>query len=136
MPDDPNSDWSKDITSYYITNMIKRHSIQRIISFDRFGISNHKNHISINTAIRWLHKECKLINIDVFLLETNNVIKKYLAFLNVYTILISKYYVVSGFSNWIQGMRALYSHRSQMIWFRKLYSIFSSYMIINTFEKL
>lgn len=78
----------------------------------------------------------KLIHnlIKVFLLESVPVYRKYISFLDVLNIIRSPNVCIS--LNPTKIYLAMLQHRSQLIWFRYLYIIFSRYIFINTYKKL
>lgn len=50
MQDDPNNDWKVEIVSSFILKHIETLDIDLLITFDKDGISNHKNHQAIYYA--------------------------------------------------------------------------------------
>ena len=98
-----------------------------IVTFDFFGVSGHRN-----------HKSCSVITVPenekvrVLYLESISIFRKFWATLDLIpTCLGPKPFVVAG--SW-RSVRAMYYHKSQLVWFRALYIVFSRYMTINSFR--
>ncbi|KAJ0173104.1 hypothetical protein K1T71_011280 [Dendrolimus kikuchii] len=73
----------------------------------------------------------------VYTLDSVNILRKYWGFLDLPLsfVLSSKRY----FLRWTESrriVRAMRRHKSQMVWFRYLYVVFSRYMIINTLRRI
>lgn len=49
---------------------------------------------------------------------------------------ISSYWCVLSWRDFRLVQKAMVEHRSQMVWFRQLYVIFSRYMIINSLREM
>ena len=69
MQDDPNNDWKVEIVSSFILKHIETLDIDLLITFDKDGISNHKNHQAIYYAtatlcLSGLMPTCELINLS------------------------------------------------------------------------
>lgn len=84
LPDDPNVEWKVELVSQLILNYIEALDIELLITFDKDGISQHKNHQAIYYATASLclsglmPPTCRIL-----VLETVNVIRKYLSFFDV-----------------------------------------------------
>lgn len=80
MQDDPNNDWKVEIVSSFILKHIETLDIDLLITFDKDGISNHKNHQAIYYAtaslcLSGLMPPCELIKLEFivgFLLIVDN----------------------------------------------------------------
>lgn len=128
------SHWDGNVILELIEPIILNEKVKNVITFDDYGISGHSNHQSLHRALKLLPS-----NINVFYLESVSIFRKYLAVIDVLiTILL---YRMSPGQTLIQLasvaetttiMTALSKHSSQMVWFRKLYMMFSRYMIVNT----
>lgn len=134
MPDDPNCVWSSSLVGRIVHKYIKCLSVDAVITFDHLGVSGHSNHISVYKGIVDLLRkgrippECK-----VFALESVNRLRKYCSLLDVpLSYVLSEHAYVLPWSTVCLVKAALHEHKSQMLWFRRLYSYFSRYMVINT----
>lgn len=158
LPDSPVAEWKAELLSDIIQSHVEMLDIDLLITFDRDGISQHKNHQAIYFATASLYlagslpEKCR-----VLVLSTVNIVRKYLSLFDVIVSLVlsSNWWVWNfcislQFSTWIFISRriilnwsdmklvqsAMQCHKSQMLWFRKLYIRFSRYMIVNTLNEL
>ncbi|KAL7031429.1 hypothetical protein ACKWTF_007012 [Chironomus riparius] len=138
LPDDPNAEWKVELISTLILNQVEALDIDLLITFDKDGISQHKNHQALYYATASLclsgliPSTCKIL-----ILETVNIVRKYLSLFDVLlSLLLSTNWCIVRWHerNIIQS--AMQRHLSQMAWFRRLYIIFSRYMIINSLTEL
>ncbi|KAK6621242.1 hypothetical protein RUM43_011548 [Polyplax serrata] len=138
LQDDPTVNWNQEVVADIILNFIETYSIDAILTFDRNGVSNHPNHSSLFYAMAHLCLEKKLPRrCKAYALESVSRLRKYLGFLDLpFTYLMSskKYVVAMDKRNMIrQAMRA---HKSQYVWFRKLYMYVSRYIFINSYKEI
>lgn len=137
-PDSPTAKWKindiRDVILDYCTN--KPH-IEAIVTFDRFGVSGHANHVAVSEAICSLSKDAEFIP-RVFVLETVSVLRKYCRVIdevwNMKWPSEYRYRLDDELESRVQW--ALVAHVTQMVWFRQLYRRFSRYMRFNTFVEV
>jgi N-acetylglucosaminylphosphatidylinositol deacetylase len=115
---------------------LSTHTIQ-IVTFDERGVSDHPNHVATYRGVRHLFKmmskeKKRIIGLK---LESTNCVRK---FLGIFDLLLS--YSLSDliFTNFnvmtvIKGMAI---HKSQNIWYRVLFVLFSRYTYVNTFTNI
>ncbi|XP_044764072.1 N-acetylglucosaminyl-phosphatidylinositol de-N-acetylase [Coccinella septempunctata] len=138
LPDDISKRWPEEIVAELILNHIEIYDITTLITFDRSGISSHPNHFSIYYAVAHLSfggdipKSC-----SVYVLESINVLRKYWFILDIpISFLLSRTRYIVGPSGRSVIHKAMSEHKSQMVWFRRLYLIFSRYVVINTLQEM
>ncbi|GIY35062.1 n-acetylglucosaminyl-phosphatidylinositol de-N-acetylase [Caerostris extrusa] len=138
LPDNPTIKWSRLKTSSIILKYIRHLSATIVISFDETGISGHLNHIAVCESLQYLSIKGQLPeDCEVFLLKTVFLLQKYLGFLLVPLLYVcTNFCFVSTFHDVKTTWKSMKNHKSQFVWFRKLYIIFSQYVYINTFIKL
>lgn len=136
--DDPRlsdgSSWDGNVILELVGPIITNEKVKNVITFDDYGTSGHSNHRSTHRAMKLLPN-----NIKVYYLESVSIFRKYLAVIDV-LITVLLYSINPGqtlihlasVTETTTIMTALSKHSSQMVWFRKLYMMFSRYMIINT----
>ncbi|ORY48095.1 LmbE-like protein [Rhizoclosmatium globosum] len=137
-----------------------------IITFDKYGISGHPNHRALYTGVKHVvaqHQKIKafaLISVPLlrkfisifdlfptFLIHFRHTLKNRKKLLEtqnaaeVRSILMSKLrkerVLFLGTPGDVWGARkAMACHKSQMVWFRHLYLVFSRYMVINELEEI
>ncbi|XP_022785819.1 N-acetylglucosaminyl-phosphatidylinositol de-N-acetylase-like isoform X2 [Stylophora pistillata] len=136
LPDDPKTDWDTQITGQLITECIKHNQIQVVITFDSYGVSGHTNHIGIFNAIKRLRNEGIPGDVSYYVLTSVNILRKYISLLDLVLSVSSRQMFLLSPHDMIVAQKAMYAHKSQLLWFRRLYIIFSRFMLINTLEEL
>ncbi|CRG93823.1 N-acetylglucosaminylphosphatidylinositol deacetylase, putative [Plasmodium gallinaceum] len=112
--------WDEKDTSNILNDYCSKHNIKTILTFDNYGISGHPNHISIFNSIRLLSK---IKDINIFILNSTNIIHKYMGFLS-FPFLLHKSYLISFF-NPLLLLRLMFLYKSQFVYYRILFCIFS-----------
>ncbi|NWZ00391.1 PIGL acetylase, partial [Loxia curvirostra] len=149
LPDDPAVEWDTQLLATLVLEHIEAKNINLVVTFDAGGVSGHANHISLYTAVRY--SVCKLLwaglvllwkqnqgRCRVLVLESVNLFRKYISFLDV---LIScllprdELFILTE-EETEQAKRAMRCHRSQLLWFRQLYLLFSRYLVLNSLRLL
>ena len=115
-----NSQWNINEIVLNLIFECLENKIKTIVTFDSFGISGHKNHISCYKAAKVLEKMDKNKVLKFKYLKSTNSIKKYLLYIFKSTHSIPLY---SFF-----GFKNMLFHRSQLMWFRYFYVLFSIHM--------
>jgi len=136
--DDPTVRWREEVVSEAVLQTVHAHEIDTVLTFDRHGVSGHKNHASIYNAMAYLYIEGKLpTDTRVYTLRSVNLVRKYSSMLDVpMSFLLAPNAYTANIYDWFRLHRAMASHRSQYVWFRKLYMAFSRYNFINTFDQM
>jgi len=135
LKDDPNVRWREELVSDIVSRHVSSLSINTVITFDRHGISTHKNHISLYYAMACLALEEEYRS--VYCLTSVNLLRKYSFLVDIpMSYLLCSVVYMAGPSQWLQLRRAMYAHSSQVTWYRRLYITFSRYMLINTLEPI
>ena len=136
--DDPRlldgAQWDQTVIRELVEPIIEKEKVKNVITFDDYGISGHSNHRSVHRASKLLPD-----TIQVYYLESVSILRKYLAVVDVLiTVLLHSLkpgktsIQLASVTETTTIMTALCKHSSQMVWFRKLYMMFSRYMIVNT----
>ncbi|NXB99498.1 PIGL acetylase, partial [Orthonyx spaldingii] len=153
LPDNPAVEWDTQLLATLVLKHIEAKNINLVVTFDAGGVSGHANHISLYTAVRYsactllwglpgslvlLWKQNQRQGCRVLVLESVNLFRKYISFLDV---LISC--LLPGDALFIlteeeteQAKRAMQCHKSQLLWFRRLYVLFSRYLVVNSLRLL
>ncbi|CAG4933045.1 unnamed protein product [Colias eurytheme] len=138
LPDNPKVQWPVPVVAKLIEHQVEALDIDTLVTFDRGGVSSHPNHAAVFYAVAYMFVEKVMPEkCTVYTLDSVNILRKYLGFLDLPLsfLLSSKRY----FLRWTESrrvLRAMKRHKSQMVWFRYLYVIFSRYMVINTLRKI
>jgi len=134
LKDDPGVRWREELVSDIVMRHVTALAVDTVVTFDRYGVSGHKNHISLYYALACLAMESR---VGVYCLTTVNLLRKYSSVVDIPMsfLLCTKVYVASV-NDWFVLHNAMSCHASQYTWFRRLYMLFSRYTLINTLEPL
>ena len=107
-----------------------------VASFDEYGVSGHINHVAACLGSRvgsaMLAEKGGWEVVGRIEVASVGIGVKYLSWASG-PFLAGDEVVVSGWRGWRVGVEAMLCHRSQMVWFRWLYVLFSAYMIYTPF---
>ncbi|CAF3456635.1 unnamed protein product [Rotaria sp. Silwood1] len=135
LKDSQSVSWSSDAILGHVKHAIHQWNISTIISFDYYGISGHKNHSAIYYALLKLSQTSQ---IHFLSLQSLPIYRKYFTFIELFRIYLKrkstnmKIYVLPV-KDCFTPHQAMFEHRSQLVWFRYLYLLFSRYIWINDF---
>ncbi|KAA0196162.1 hypothetical protein HAZT_HAZT009586 [Hyalella azteca] len=134
IPDDPNKSWPIVTTANIINHHLHALSCDMVITFDSHGVSGHINHRSLYAALVYLLNEKRLPHYcSAYTLDSVNLVRKYSSVLDIACSAICSSHVITASSaQFFTIRRAMKLHASQYVWFRKLYLLFSRYVIVNT----
>ncbi|NXG35817.1 PIGL acetylase, partial [Dromaius novaehollandiae] len=146
LPDNPALQWDTQLLATFVLKHIEANNINLVVTFDAGGVSGHANHTSLYTALRYsniivlnLHPLSFLcLGCHVLTLESVNLFRKYISILDVpISCFLSRdaLFILTE-KEAEQARRAMQCHRSQLLWFRHLYMLFSRYMVINSLRLL
>nr|AGE95113.1 hypothetical protein ECU08_0300 [Encephalitozoon cuniculi] len=96
-----------------------------LMTFDEAGVSGHKNHISCSKGAGLF---LKIHSVKGLLLKSKNLFQKYGVDMS-----FSRISSTVPFSMYMEPVKMMCFHRSQMVWFRYLYVLFSNFMSYNDF---
>ncbi|XP_071448751.1 N-acetylglucosaminyl-phosphatidylinositol de-N-acetylase [Hetaerina americana] len=138
LPDDPNVHWKEAEIADIILHHMESLVIDTVITFDKLGVSRHANHSSIFYATAFLCMEKKLPKYSkAYALDSINILRKYSSFFDApISYLLSSYWYVVTLKEAGIIQEAMKAHKSQYVWFRKLFITFSRYIVINTLKEI
>lgn len=130
------NEWSHKLIAKMIMNNIEMLNIDTVITFDEMGVSEHPNHIAIFDAMAYLTLNHVLpSNVGFYSLDSVNRLRKYSFMLDFLTsFFLSELCLISSLKQQYQVVKAMSCHRSQFVWYRKLYILLSRYATINTLK--
>ncbi|XP_046839977.1 N-acetylglucosaminyl-phosphatidylinositol de-N-acetylase-like [Xenia sp. Carnegie-2017] len=136
--DNPNVMWNANVVSDILLQHIRTHNINLIITFDKYGVSGHRNHRSIYPGLKRLIEQKSIPYIvSVYTLDSVMLLRKYIFALDlIWSYFTRRLIYVSSLSHLLRCQKAMAAHKTQYVWFRKLYVIFSRYMIVNTLTQV
>ncbi|CDW80656.1 n-acetyl-d-glucosaminylphosphatidylinos itol de-n-acetylase [Stylonychia lemnae] len=105
--------------------------VDLIITFDKDGVSSHPNHKDVYQGVMHFFNQ-KSHHFDLMTLQSVNIVLKYTGYIGALMQYPFSYtfYPDSIFDT----IRALQNHESQLVWYRILFTFFSRYAFINTFD--
>ncbi|KAF3323142.1 N-acetylglucosaminyl-phosphatidylinositol de-N-acetylase-like isoform X2 [Carex littledalei] len=137
-----NNKWEPHILSQIIKDSLAMWNIDTVITFDNYGVSGHPNHRDVHHAVRKLMHEKLPREIEAWELISMSIFRKYSGPASVWPSLLcySSYqkkemHLLLNSSPY-KSYRAMAQHKSQWVWFRKLFVVFSSYTYVNTLHKI
>ncbi|XP_021104643.1 N-acetylglucosaminyl-phosphatidylinositol de-N-acetylase isoform X6 [Heterocephalus glaber] len=150
-PDDPGVQWDTEHVASVLLQHIKVNGINLVVTFDAGGVSGHSNHVALYAAVRALHSEGKfpkgfpgcaqtcnpsastsqstgITGCSVLTLQSVNVLRKYFSILDLPWSLLQMQDVLFVLTSEevSRAKKAMSCHRTQLLWFRRLYIFFSS----------
>lgn len=140
------TEWDADIASEYIHKYLMSTGTKTtVVTFDSYGVSGHPNHNSVYNALEMLRGRLRDLNGRVYHLKSVSMIRKYISFFDALANYLPRLTfgskstgekqitVALNFKQYRRLRKLLALHDSQMVWFRRLYSVFSRYMFINDY---
>ncbi|KFR05479.1 N-acetylglucosaminyl-phosphatidylinositol de-N-acetylase, partial [Opisthocomus hoazin] len=143
LPDNPAVEWDTQLLATLVLKHIEASNVNLVVTFDAGGVSGHANHIALHTALRY--KYCfetfilfLCVGCRVLMLESVNLFRKYISVLDVpiSCLLPRDALFILTEEETEQAKSAMRCHRSQLLWFRHIYMLFSRYMVINSLRLL
>lgn len=118
-------------------------SVSTIITFDGVGVSGHLNHVAVHDAVQ-LTKTRMPPGLLFLQLRTRNVVAKYLGIVSLLPYLTVcnpnksrfDFAVMIPPTHVARSMTAMRRHASQLVWFRYLFVVFSSYTFLDELTAL
>lgn len=135
--------WDEGLIAACIADAVTNVSASMVISFDACGVSGHTNHRAVHCGLRRLMLERRTLDIsfEAWQLVSAGLLRKFMGVLDAPLSMreaaaapdsVVCYRAVSPMC--IMG--AMGKHRSQWVWFRKLFVVFSRYTYVNTLQRM
>mmetsp|Transcript_28101 Transcript_28101/g.70572 ORF Transcript_28101/g.70572 Transcript_28101/m.70572 type:complete len:167 (-) Transcript_28101:42-542(-) len=131
LPDNPRP-WPLEPIVDHLTVCVEQVKPTSIITFDPYGVSGHPNHQSVALAVRQWMKDSERTDIRCWELESVALWRKFIGPFDVILSLFSSADHVFFTGNPLLAHRTMRAHRSQYVWFRRLFVVFSRYSYLNT----
>lgn len=145
-PDGFEYSWSSRSVAEKVLSFINKLNIDTLITFDNYGVSGHPNHTSCYRGVkdmilngeRWFGEDWLNHEVKCYKLNSVSVFEKYFMWLGGP---FTEWWIRSGMSkgdlvffnlNPNVAYNAMKQHRSQFVWFRRLYMMFSRFVYVNT----
>lgn len=121
-----------------ILQYIEKLDINIVISFDGYGVSGHPNHSSCFQSLQFLYTNGLIpIDVQIFVLDSVQLWRKYMSFFDLFiSYFASTFLLIASPCDIFCIYSAMWAHKSQLLWFRYLYMIFSRYVIVNSLKRI
>ncbi|XP_065656202.1 N-acetylglucosaminyl-phosphatidylinositol de-N-acetylase [Hydra vulgaris] len=125
--DHPTLKWDTVLLSEKLQLLLQTLQINSVLTFGPNGVSGHLNHIDLHAAV------CSLNSYQILYLKDVNIFRKYTSCLDIVYTYFSQpssnlLFINENMSKTFWSLR---KHKSQFVWFRLLYIIFSRYVLVN-----
>lgn len=120
--------WPVNTASEHVSRAVSRFGVQALLTFDKKGVSSHPNHISVHRGVRAFVSAHKM---PAWELISELPVFKFLG--PLMCVWPGKY---CFYSNGSIAREAMSQHRSQMVWYRRLWLAFSAYVYCNRLRKV
>lgn len=144
--------WDQSLIVKLLRQAVADHNIQIILTFDSYGISGHPNHRAVHSGVRaFLFEEGNTINskegsadevIQGWELASTNMLRKYSGPFELCALVLKRISIDEEKLHYLfnpsprTSIVAMSQHRSQWVWYRRLFVLFSRYTYINTLKKM
>lgn len=138
LQDDPDAFWDVDVAARLVLHHVKKFNAHTVVTFDDYGVSGHRNHVSCYRAVKRLVEDRKLPNTTkAYSLNSVSILRKFVSILDLpFSVLTASKLYISSPRDVYRSQLAMRAHGSQFVWFRILNIIFSRYVIVNTLDKI
>lgn len=136
--DDPKLKVTIESVAHTILSYVEQYEIDTIITFDKDGVSGHKNHVALFYSISFLCVRAVLPQYcKVYTLESVGFFRKYVGFMDsMYSYMNSEYIYFNSIPESKKLAVAMAAHNSQFVWHNRVYINISRYMFINSFTEM
>lgn len=133
LPDEPTVEWNEARVREHVEYHVRKWNVSALLTFDEQGVSGHVNHISVYRVM----ENYRYPGLSLYKLLTVNIFRKYLSFFDIFISHFCKENIyISPYDALAKPFAAMFHHRSQLMWFRYLYMMFSRYMLVNSVEPI
>ncbi|KAJ3019211.1 hypothetical protein HKX48_002287 [Thoreauomyces humboldtii] len=151
--------WKASVVADVVKTCVAARAVDVIITFDAGGVSGHPNHKALYDGLRYFMNLPSPLPTGgtkappsrtpiCYSLTTVTLLRKYLSLFDVGATVIPQ--LVRGYCKRedgsavfvalprqvLAGRKAMQRHRSQLVWFRHLYIVFSRYMVVNDLRRM
>jgi len=130
--------WDSEKLAHHFLEFIEKLACDFVVTFDERGVSGHPNHSSCFSSMQYLYSNGLVpSDVQIFVLETVPLWRKYSFTFDLFpSFFHSTFMYVSDFRSLLSVYAAMRHHRTQLVWFRYLYILFSRYVIVNTLKRI
>ena len=143
--------WAKEDVAKQVSTQVDAWSINKIVTFDNYGVSGHENHVDTSRGVVYFYEtsvwggsggsggsgeNSETSNGHcLYLLESTHIFRKYAGIFDVMGSLVQGgSQCFCSLTPWI-NYAAMQAHFSQFVWYRRLFVVFSRYTYVNNLIK-
>ncbi|CCW62223.1 unnamed protein product [Phytomonas sp. EM1] len=136
--------WSHTLVKLEVNAYLRKNgSISTLVTFDKFGVSGHPNHIAVHNGVLGL-KRGMPPGLLFLQLRSRSILSKYTGIFSVLSPLLfmkenrdrRNFFIPIPPFSLLCTWNAMMNHATQLVWFRYLFVIFSSYTYLNEFTEM
>lgn len=129
--------WERNSVNIPTITLLHVRSKIQVITFDERGVSDHPNHIATYRGVQQFFRDLRETDQKVVGLKllSTNVMRKFLGFFDIIFSIFTSDHILLNY-NLFQVFRGMAAHRSQNVWYRILFVLFSRYTYMNTFSSI
>ncbi|KAI9328302.1 putative deacetylase LmbE-like domain-containing protein [Zopfochytrium polystomum] len=163
LQDSMNVWWKEDVVAEMVRAQLAMSPADVIVTFDKTGVSGHMNHRAVYHGVRWYIHTRKDAP-PAYCLTSVTLLRKFSGILDLVPTLgqhasfglqgarrrasggasaaaaagavLERGVFVASPTQVVAAVKAMFCHKSQLVWFRYLYLLFSRYLIMNELERI
>uniref|UniRef100_A0A1I7TF40 N-acetylglucosaminylphosphatidylinositol deacetylase n=1 Tax=Caenorhabditis tropicalis TaxID=1561998 RepID=A0A1I7TF40_9PELO len=130
--------WNRNALCHVVMRHVEVLSADTVISFDAHGVSGHLNHSACFDALQTAYTNGDVPrDVQIFVLDSIPLWRKYIGMLDaVFSFGRSPFFYMARFRDVAACWRAMWAHRTQLVWFRVLFIFFSRYVYMNSLRRI
>ncbi|KAF6259097.1 N-acetylglucosaminylphosphatidylinositol de-N-acetylase family protein [Scenedesmus sp. NREL 46B-D3] len=132
--------WPAEAVAHQVEQQLKQHPCDTVFTFDAHGVSGHLNHRGVHHGVRLLlESQGRQLGVQAgWQLVSERLLHKYGCLLSAplsALLLRPGQALVTSARVWA-SVRAMAAHKSQWVWYRKLFVMLSSYTYVNRLQPM
>mgnify|MGYP001969474845 CR=1 FL=1 len=142
--------WDEAVVASHVDDAVKRvDGVDAVLTFDARGVSRHPNHVATHAGVVAWMKTIRDVGGGAratrgrkpkapaaWALVSVNVLRKFALAADAFASFFLEPHVLVVSSNPLAIVRAMSMHKSQWVWYRKLFVVFSRYTYTNTLKRM
>jgi N-acetylglucosaminylphosphatidylinositol deacetylase len=135
LQDGMQSHWPSDAVAKHVQHFAEQHSLNTLLTFDDKGVSGHPNHIACCRGVLQFAAATERSPLTVLLLQSTGLLRKYIGAADIVLswCLCKQHDAMAVCLDPRPVWAAMAAHRTQLVWYRRLFIVFSRYVYVNTF---
>jgi N-acetylglucosaminylphosphatidylinositol deacetylase len=137
LQDGMQSNWPSTAVAKHVQHFAERQSLNTLLTFDDKGVSGHPNHIACcRGVLQFAAATERSPIITVLLLQSTGLLRKYIGAADIvlsWCLLKQHDMAIAVCLDPRPVWAAMAAHRTQLVWYRRLFIVFSRYVYVNTF---